>query len=73
MKTDIFDVKIGDIALVVHGTYSPADYGDRETPPTSANVEIEQIFYKDVDVTALINEIHPSYFETIEDKIIEKQ
>jgi hypothetical protein len=70
MKKETVDIKFGEQELTVSGIYSPPYFGDRETPPEPATFEVDEVFYKGIDVSPLISELDDELFVKIENECI---
>ena len=68
-----YNIEIGNNDLLVEYTYIPEQkekYPDTE--PLRSHVEIDRIFYNDVEVTELMWECADDYLVQLESEIIEK-
>jgi len=68
-----YNIEIGNNDLLVEYTYIPEQkerYPDTE--PLRSHVEIDRIFYNDVEVTELMWECADDYLVQLEAEIIEK-
>ena len=73
VKTDEWTVHFGDVELIVIGNFVNGTPGTWDDPPEGDQVEVENVLYKDVDVTDLICEIDADFLWKIEQQIIEKR
>ena len=64
------DYKLNEDDVIVKYDYIRAEKGTRDSPPSSAEVEIESVIYKEVDVLKIVSDLD---LEEIKDYIKEKK
>ena len=76
MAKDVVDIKLGQLELRVEGVYIPFRHGkmymsngDPGYPDEPAEFEITKVFFKDTDVSDLLNEIDTYYYNKVDDKV----